>query len=169
MKRQTLCGACAHIQRATPAPRAAQVRASPPPEAGALSVTCPVRRAVAIRIPVANPGAAPLALRASYSSPALVGPSKVAIPPGGGGGGDGVTGDGAGGGFECYFAPLVVGESEGTIRLVGEEAGAWRASRVFLLIAAGRSAPTRCSSATHVRAAAPPPPAAQASTGGACA
>jgi len=96
------------------------VRASPPPEAGALTVTCAVRRAVTISIPVSNPTDKPLVLRASYSSPALMGPARVTIPP------SGVTSDGGAGdasAFECYFAPLVEGESDGVVRLVSDEAG----------------------------------------------
>jgi hypothetical protein len=129
-----------------PACLPAQVRATAPPESGVLSVSCPVRRVVAIFIPVCNPGNHPLVFRTSYSSPALVGPARVTVPPGGdggsaggGGGSEGGTGgsgsrpsnDGSRGNstaaaaavFECYFAPLTEGESEGIVRLVGEEAG----------------------------------------------
>ena len=147
-------GPCAYIvwRPITPLCRGhtRQVRASPPAESGALDVSCPARRAVAIRIPVANPTGKPLVLRAAYSSPALVGPGKVTIPPANGsraasasasfasrgssaastGGNAGMsdsvgTSGGSGGVFECYYAPLAEGEDEGMIRLVGEEAGEW--------------------------------------------
>ena len=120
---------------------AVEVRAAPPPEDGVIAVACPVRRAVAIRIPVVRRGGAsgggdgdgggrPLVLRASYSSPALIGPACVTLAAGGGGG-DGSSGGGDGEAeafFECYFAPLVEGESEGAIKVVGGEAGEhwWR-------------------------------------------
>jgi hypothetical protein len=78
---------------------------------------------VAILIPVANPTDKPLVLRAQYSSPSLVGPSRATVPPGSGSGGGGGGGAFA---FECYYAPLVEGEEEGVVRLVGDEAGALR-------------------------------------------
>ncbi|KAI8473771.1 MAG: hypothetical protein J3K34DRAFT_497953 [Monoraphidium minutum] len=100
-----------------------EVRASPPPEAGELAVTCPARRAVAIRIPVTNPGDRPLALRATYLCASLVGPVRAAIPPG-----SGDEGGGGGGVFECYYAPLAEGREEGVVRLVSDDAGEvwWR-------------------------------------------
>ncbi len=76
---------------------------------GTLSVSCPSRRVAAITVTLTNPSDVPLRLAALYGSAALVGPAWLPAPPG-----------------ECvsltfYYAPLLPGCEDTTLRLVSEE------------------------------------------------
>ena len=86
-----------------------QVKSSKPPEMGTIHVTCPVQKAVAIGITLTNPLDSPVTLRATYSLPELVGPARFNVAAG------------AESTFECYFAPLLLGKSQGEVTLVNEK------------------------------------------------
>lgn len=93
-----------------------EARISAPPEMGTVEVACPVHQALAVVIQINNPSTSAMAMRATYSHPALVGPSRVEAPPG------------VATAFEFYYAPLAEGDAEGTVTLSSDEAGEfwWR-------------------------------------------
>lgn len=91
-----------------------QVKATEPPDLGVIAVSCPVRQAAAIQVTLTNPTDKPLTLRAQYSCPSLVGPSSFAAPPK-----EPAV-------FECYYAPLLLKNEEGVVRLISHEVMACR-------------------------------------------
>jgi len=90
-----------------------EVRASEPPEIGIIDVVTQVRKAVSIRINVVNPTDRPSEMRVKYSDPeALLGPSTFMLPVGA----EGCP-------FEFYYAPLLPGETTGSVTLLSDELG----------------------------------------------
>jgi hypothetical protein len=86
-----------------------QVRASEPPDQGTIDASCPVHQSLAIKFALTNPTAQPLALRAVYSCPSLLGPASF------------VAGPGAEAVFECFYAPLLEGRESGVLRLISKD------------------------------------------------
>jgi hypothetical protein len=68
-----------------------------------------VHKAVSITIDLTNPLDKPVTFKAFFNVPELVGPSRFQVPPG------------ATGVYECYFAPLLLGSSDGIVRLINDE------------------------------------------------
>lgn len=100
-----------------------QVRATEPPESGSISVQCPVHKAVSITIDLTNPLDKPVTFKAFFNVPELVGPSRFQVPPG------------ATGVYECYFAPLLLGSSDGIVRLINDEVRGGVAYQYILVFA----------------------------------
>jgi hypothetical protein len=108
-----------------------EARVSPAPEVASVDVSCPVGQATRIAVAVTNPLGAALALAATYSDPALVGPPRFVLPAG-------EVSE-----LEFYYAPLAGHEGAaraGHVTLVSDELGelSWRVTMTAL---PGREAP----------------------------
>ncbi|KAG2493472.1 hypothetical protein HYH03_008289 [Edaphochlamys debaryana] len=92
-----------------------EVRASEPPEVATIDVSAVVRTAVSVSVSLTNPLRKDMELAVRYSDPALFGPGIVGLP----GSQEPVS-------FEFYFAPLVPGQSSGSVVLVNDDVGEFR-------------------------------------------
>ena len=90
-----------------------EVRAAPPPAERTIEVSAPLRKVVAIEIPIANPSSSPLEIGVTIVGEALYGEASVSVP----------AGPGASSSYELFFSPLSAGTSSGYVAFVHEEVG----------------------------------------------
>ncbi|MEW5311269.1 MAG: hypothetical protein WDW38_002999 [Sanguina aurantia] len=91
-----------------------EVRVKEPPPVGMIEVSSTVRKAVQMQLKINNPTGSDLEMKVRYTSPALLGPAVLVIPP---------ALDNAPYTFEFFYAPLFAGTSHGSIMLVNETLG----------------------------------------------
>lgn len=88
-----------------------ECRASDASEIDTIEVIAAVRSAVEIAVPVSNPSNSRLVMRAIYGHASLVGPPSLVLEPR------------ASEPFRFFFAPLIAGETDTSLKLVHESCG----------------------------------------------
>ncbi|MEW5300161.1 MAG: hypothetical protein WDW36_003110 [Sanguina aurantia] len=91
-----------------------EVRVKEPPPVGIIEVSSTVRKAVQMQLKINNPTGSDLDMKVRYTSPALLGPAVLVIPP---------ALDNAPYTFEFFYVPLFAGASRGSIMLVNDKLG----------------------------------------------
>jgi len=90
-----------------------ELRSSPPPAEGKLDISAPLRKVVAVEIPIMNPSSEPLEFDVSFQGDALYGDDTISVP----------AGPNSTALYELLYSPLVAGVTRGSIAFVNSLAG----------------------------------------------
>ena len=90
-----------------------ELRTTPPPAEKMLDIVAPLRKVVAVEIPILNPSDAPLEFEVAVQGVGLLGDETITVP----------AGPNTSGTYELLFSPLVAGVSYGSIAFLNPIAG----------------------------------------------